>query len=484
MASSITPKVLHIVFCQIREQQGAKALLPSTRVCQHWKEIACRNLYTHVVLTNKNLGSFIDSAIKHPEHLKAIKSLTIQIQAVLLPAWPEDPELRESHRQNGLLETRTLLDQLSQLAELVLSNTKNLSTFSLFVSAPQVPERNELDYIGFRIDNKVLGDLLNALPPSCVNLELDTGMANWSPEDKPHHVCSDIWNLLPRMRHVKLRMQSLCSRILCINPEDPEDRLIQPDLTSFENMDEQHVVKANKLCTLSICTRSRGGAGPRFAECSFLQRHLNQGGHEPWGSSLDGRVQNLAANLAAAYQAGRFPKATNLALSQPWFRTPSRENNEKKSERAQVYRNVMLLRDCITNITLPQPIRRIENARTLALYDKTDTCVIGKREDLLQHAEDTVWSETIYGARMPFLADVKPSDVELRSPPIFMTKEQWCQNSEYVMVGWKQEELQGQKIERVVPLPGADAGFLTCKMPLLEGTQMPGRMVAYFGGTF
>ncbi|KAK6003444.1 hypothetical protein QM012_009215 [Aureobasidium pullulans] len=377
-----------------------------------------------------------------------------------------------------------LLDQLARLAESILPNTKNLNTFSLFVSAPQVAERDELDYIGFRIDNKVLGDVLNALPSSCVNLELDTGMSNWSSGDKPHHVCSDIWDLLPRMRHVKLRMQSLCSRMLCINPADPDDRLIQPDLGSFEDMDEQHVVKADKLRTLSICTRSRGGAGPRFAECSFLQRHLIHGGQEPWGSSLNGRVQTLAANLAAAYQAGRFPKATKLALSQPWFRSPPRENNAKKSERAQIYRNVMLLRDGITNTTLPQPIRRIENMRTPALYDKTDACLIGKRENLLQHAEDTVWSETVYGARMPFLADVKPSDVELQDPPSFMTKEEWCQNSEFVMVGWRKEELLGQRIQRVIPLPGADADFSICEMPLLEGTQMQGRMVAYFGGTF
>lgn len=483
MASRTIPEILHIVFCQIREQQGAKALLPSTRVCQHWKEIACRTLYKHVVLTNGNLESFIASAVNYPEHLNAINSLTIQIQAVLLPAWPEDPELRDSHRKNGLPETRMLLDQLSRLANLILPNTENLNTFSLFVSAPQVAERDELDYIGFRIDNKVLGDVLNALPPSCVNLELDTGMSNWSPEDKPHHVCSDIWNILPRMRHVKLRMQSLCSRMLCINPADPDDRLVQPGLTSFENVDEQTLVKANKLCTLSICTRSRGGAGPRFAECSFLQRNLNSGVQEPWGS-INGRVQTLAANLAAAYQAGRFPKATKLALSQPWFRSPPQENDAKKSERAQIYRNVMLLRDGITNTTVPQPIRRIENARTLVLYDKADTCVIGRREDLLQHAEDTVWSETTYGARMPFVADVKPSDVELRPPPTCMTREEWCQNSRFVMVGWRKEELQGQKIQRVIPLPGADADFSICKMPLLEGTQMPGRMVAYFGGTF
>ncbi|KAG9674672.1 hypothetical protein KCU99_g4240, partial [Aureobasidium melanogenum] len=484
MASNLPPEILHLVLCHIREQQGPKALLPSTLVCRTWKDISCRTLYAHVVLTNENLKHFIDSAVNNPEHLTAIKSLTLKLQAIILPVWIEDAELRESYRRDGLEGTRALLYQLRRVAGLVLPRIVNLNTFSLFVFMPKSDGRRpRLDYIGFRIDNEVLGQLLRALPTSCVNLEVDTAMSNWSPQKKPHHVCSDLWHVLPQMRHVKLRMQSLCSRMLYINHEDPDDRLAQPDMTSPDQLDEQRIVKADQLRTLTICTRSRDGAGPLFVECDYLQWNLDLGVQEPWGS-INGRVQSFAVNLAATYQAGRFPKAEKLALSEPWFRFPDREKNARKNERAQIYRNVMLLRDGITNTTIPQPIRRIENIRSLALYDRTDTCLIGERKDLLEHAEDTIWRETIYGARMPFCAHLKPLKVELQPPPSFMTKEEWCQSSEFVMVGWRKEELQGQKIQRAKPLSGAGADFRITKMPLLKGTQMPGRLIAYFGGIF
>lgn len=273
MASDLPPEILHLILCQIREQQGLKALLSSTLVCRTWKDIAYRSLYNHVLLTNDNLACFLDCAVNYPEHLTAIKSLMLNIQAIVLPRWIEDAELRESYRRDGLEGTRELLKHLKTLAKMVLPNASSLKTFSLFVSMPNLARRRpRLDYIGFRIDNEVLGQLLRALPTSCVNLELDTDMSNWSPEDKPHHVCSDLWHVLPQMRHVKLRMQSLCSRMLYINHEDPDDRATQPDLTSLEQLDERRLVKADQLRTLSICTRSRTGAGPLFVECGFLQK--------------------------------------------------------------------------------------------------------------------------------------------------------------------------------------------------------------------
>ncbi|KAH0352343.1 hypothetical protein KCU83_g3958, partial [Aureobasidium melanogenum] len=298
---------------------------------------------------------------------------------------------------------------------------------------PKVARRRpRLDYIGFRIDNEVFGQLLRALPTSCVNLEVDTDMSNWSPQKKPHHVCSDLWHVLPQMRHVKLRMQSLCSRMLYINHEDPDDRATQTDMTCLDQLDEQRIVKADQL----------------------------------------------PANLAATYRAGAFPKAVQLEISQPWFGMEDQENDPQRKERAQVYRNVMLLRDCMADKTLPQPLRRIDgDGEMLAFYDKTDTCMVGKADDLLQYAEYSVWRETSYGARMPCCTDSVPSDVRLQATPSFMPREEWQKQSDFVMIGWREGEDHGRKVARVVPLPGADAGFEIDKMPLLEGTQIGGQVI-------
>ncbi|KEQ66012.1 uncharacterized protein M437DRAFT_63541 [Aureobasidium melanogenum CBS 110374] len=484
MASTLTPEILQIIFCQLREHYGPKALLPSTLVCQHWRDVGCRTLCSHVVLTNSNLARFLDCAINYPEHLTAIKSLTLEIQATVLPRWIENAGTRESYRKDGLEETKVLLNQLKTVAEMILPNASSLHTFSLFVSMPKITRRRpRLDYIGFRIDNEVLGQLLRALPTSCVNLEVDTDMSNWSSQKKPHHVCSDLWHVLPQMRHVKLRMQSLCSRMLYINHEDPDDRLAQPDMTRLEQLDEQRIVKADQLRTLNICTRSREGAGPLFVECDFLQRNLDLGVQEPWGRPSTGRTLALAANLAATYRAGGFPNAVQVEISQPWFGMEDDENDPQRKERAQVYRNVMLSRDCMADNTLPQPLRRIDgDGKMLAFYDKTDTCMIGKAGDLLHYAEYSVWRETLYGARMPCCTDSVPSDVRLQATPSFMSREEWQKQSEFVMIGWREGEDHGRKVARVVPLPGADAGFEIDKMPLLEGTQMSGQIIEYFGG--
>lgn len=211
--------------------------------------------------------------------------------------------------------------------------------------------------------------------------------------------------------------------------------------------------------------------------------NLDLGVQEPWGGPSTGSTLPLAANLAATYSAGGFPKAVQLDISQPWFQMPAQVNNPRRNERAQVYRNVMLLRDCIADKTLPQPLRRTDgDGEMLAFYDKTDTCMIGKADDLLYYAEYTVWRETSYGARMPYSNNSVPSDVRLRATPSFMSREEWRKQSDYVMIGWREEEDQGRKIPRVVPLPGTGAGFAINKMPLLEGSQMGGKVIEYFGG--
>ncbi|KAG9633488.1 hypothetical protein KCU64_g15789, partial [Aureobasidium melanogenum] len=100
----------------------------------------------------------------------------------------------------------------------------------------------------------------------------------------------------------------------------------------------------------------------------------------------------------------------------------------------------------------------------------------GKADDLLQYAEYSVWRETSYGARMPCCTDSVPSDVRLQATPSFMSREEWQKQSDFVMIGWREGEDHGRKVARVVPLPGADAGFEIDKMPLLEGKQIGGEI--------
>jgi hypothetical protein len=53
--------------------------------------------------------------------------------------------------------------------------------------------------------------LLNALPASCINLELDTCGQDHRNEDEDTHVCDVMRGLLPRMQHVRIRTGAMCS---------------------------------------------------------------------------------------------------------------------------------------------------------------------------------------------------------------------------------------------------------------------------------
>jgi hypothetical protein len=52
--------------------------------------------------------------------------------------------------------------------------------------------------------------LLQALPASCTNLELDTRGQDDREEDEEAHVCDAVRGLLPRLRHVPIRIGAMC----------------------------------------------------------------------------------------------------------------------------------------------------------------------------------------------------------------------------------------------------------------------------------
>jgi hypothetical protein len=149
---------------------------------------------------------------------------------------------------------------------------------------------------------------------------------------------------------------------------------------------------------------------------------------------------------------------------------------DQERQRAQLYGYVMLIRDCIKNKTYPMPQVYIAEAM-FGLYDKSDTCIVGAEDDLERHAENTVWDETTYGARMPFGADGAISGATPRCPPLLLTRKEWRQRSKKGMLSWRREEGRaGVKIRRVVPLDGVDVDFDYSLMPLLpaRGEPIPG----------
>ncbi|CAD0088831.1 unnamed protein product [Aureobasidium mustum] len=146
---------------------------------------------------------------------------------------------------------------------------------------------------------------------------------------------------------------------------------------------------------------------------------------------------------------------------------------EQEQQRAELYGNTILIRDCIEDQTYPMPLRYIISGMS-GLYDKSDNCFVGSESELSRHAENTVWEETVYGARMPFRVYTACASATPRPPPKLLTRKEWRQQSKKGILSWRKEEGRaGVKIRRVMPMKGVDVEFDHSLMPLLPGRGEP-----------
>lgn len=492
--AQLLPEILRTIFILVREEQGLSALTRFSTVSKLWQEVADPVLWSHVVLNNDTLQSFSKNHKSASDKLKTVRSVTLHIQVVAFTYSPSETDRIEPLRLHGCPQTQILQQDIDQFSTFVLPRLEFLDSFSLFVHShkEELPEAENnlfVSWLGFRLQTEVLGRLLKSLPASCSSLELDTSGTDWSPEQESHHLCSDIWYILPRLRHVKLRIHNLCSRILLRDPSDPNGRRNEPKIEDLEPRDTGNLVQADRLATLSICLMGRVNAGCQFCTCPDLQSGLDNGRRQPWPLGGGGpwviNPLQLTSNIVSAYKLGCFPAASKLEVTQqkrtfslgmPGYEEDFERMDEQELQRAELYASPILLRDCIEDKTYPMPKVFITPGMH-GLYDKSDNCVIGSYGDVCRHAENTVWGETVYGARMPFGVKMAHAGATPGPPPQLLTRKEWRQRSKKGMLSWRKEEGRtGVKIRRVIPLDGVDVNFDYPLMPLLpaRGERVPG----------
>ena len=95
-----------------------------------------------------------------------------------------------------------------------------------------------------------LAGILNSLPQSCMSLELkldtkgrdDDPLCGFFDTGASSHLCMTIRQLLPRLRHLRLRLGSICPSLLCVQTQEDKSELrtftislyFWPDSTSVE----------------------------------------------------------------------------------------------------------------------------------------------------------------------------------------------------------------------------------------------------------
>lgn len=194
--SNIPNDLLVAVLTQLkRTTQTNQDLTSCSLVNRRWCLVTAPILYGNIALKQ-------DNTIRFCEHLEAskygayIRSLTICLQPY------ENPE-----------PTAQLVPLLPQF--------ENLRSFSFWLSK------------GYHdtISQIALVRLVDALPISCTNLELDALGFDTREEEEQAHLCDALRRILPRMQHVRLRLRTC--EALFVDPSTPDSPIRLPNIKTL-----------------------------------------------------------------------------------------------------------------------------------------------------------------------------------------------------------------------------------------------------------
>ena len=221
--------------------------VPALLVCRRLNRIGTSILYRNVLIRNPSLVTSITSLVAHGHY---VRSLSIRIQ-------PCEPEMYTPDGANtyprpvdpqgdigtkGSPETHALWAALDAFTIDVIPCLQNLSTFSLTVER----WRGGACPHGWWIRRSSSALVIRNLPRSVENLEVDLEMHEQplSNDASSEHSCPFLRRLLPRLRHLRLRLTSLCHALLYDLDDD--------DASHCVHYSDDKVVKAPCLETLVV----------------------------------------------------------------------------------------------------------------------------------------------------------------------------------------------------------------------------------------
>lgn len=196
-APFLPPEVIvQIIRNAYRFDDGKSTIFSCLLVSQEWLDMALPFLYKDLVLAGSSqMERFLDS-----HNSSAVRSITRSLTLYLREYCSPSSELQER-----------VDNTVCRLAKEVFPNIAALKSFSLTT--------NRRDF-KLGILRKTISTVLEALPQSCVNLELDTGGKDeasfWlayhgrSRLEGVSHLCLDLRRMLPRMHNVRINLKSMC----------------------------------------------------------------------------------------------------------------------------------------------------------------------------------------------------------------------------------------------------------------------------------
>lgn len=183
-------EILLEILAQVKLASSAAFFRRCLLVCRSWHDATLPLLYRNIVLSDGNLETFCEGF--NPVHSSLVFSLTVRLG-------PHEPICLPKN-------TRTLLNHNARRLSKILCDLSKLTTFSFYIQEP----------FPVLISHNALIPLVNALPESCVNLELDTRRRDVLEADT--HLCDQLRPHISRMRHVRISLQFICSALFGSGP--------------------------------------------------------------------------------------------------------------------------------------------------------------------------------------------------------------------------------------------------------------------------
>ena len=163
--------VIEILTQLKRVSDTPQDLASCSRVNKAWHDATTPLLYGNVALNNANVFRFCDGRVKE-QYAANIRSISVSVKP------------------------HFALEPVTQLASL-LPHLTDLRSFSFRLAEPHLT----------KISHHYLAQLVEALPPSCTDFELDTCGGDVRSANCTH-LCTSLRSILPRLRHVRLRLRS------------------------------------------------------------------------------------------------------------------------------------------------------------------------------------------------------------------------------------------------------------------------------------
>lgn len=427
MDTSIPADVLQLVLATIIRANKVRIETKFTGllcVCQRWRNIGAGLLWRDIVLTNQQINDFAN-CIGTFAHCTL--SLTLRIDPTCyrldfsrIPAVDMDVEAASEATEKLWTALRRLPQQLSRMHQ--------LTTFSLKVQAQTCGPAAK----GFFLRSEDIVSVIQGLPPTVKNLELDTHSYDRTSQDSSeHHICSAIGSRLSKLRHLRVRLARMCSELLEVptqlrpSPESGKGCIPALDIV-INTIDYENESKATTCGTPY--------EGRKWAPGNNVRDK---------GEDLGRTLVRDFSSIVAGHASCNF---NTLSIVEARRLRPAGGACDRRF-------STIIKREILAQKTTRTPFSRVDHRKPIwhiRTRDKKsqDHDNIGNIYDLIELAEGRPWINTAEGSRFPaayFNEDLRFKHMGVRLP-VIRDKESHMQLEQSIFMLWEKEKKCGRTL--------------------------------------